>query len=270
MPEAAKVFKWELTRRSQYLLWWCIGTAALIALLMSIYPSIHHAAPQLNKAFSQLPVSVQGFRGNSAGNTITSPNGYLNGELYYITLPILYIIMSINLGGALVAREEEDHTLELLLARPISRARLLSGKLLAALVILAVVGLVDALVTIGLARVVNLDIASRYIALATLLAVVFSLGYGVITFGLSTSSRFSRRLATTIAIITSFGGYILASLSSMSHYIKTPAKFLPYHYYRPDQILAGQVSKDLVVYLAGIFVVFIVLAYFGFRRRDLD
>src|SRR5258708_30374180 len=99
------IIKWELARRRWYLLWRCAGIIALVAILMSIYPSIHQQAAQLDAVFKQLPESVRGLRGGDTD--ITSPIGYLNAELFYITLPLLLIIMSVGLGGSLLAKDEQ-------------------------------------------------------------------------------------------------------------------------------------------------------------------
>jgi ABC-2 type transport system permease protein len=261
------ILRWELARRKMYILWWSLGIIALVAMLMAIYPSIHAQAAQLDTVLKQMPESVRALRGGDTD--LTSPVGYLNAELFYITLPLLLIIMAVNLGGALLARDEQDHTLELLLARPVSRGRVLIGKALAGVLIMALVGLLATVATIVLAKIVNLDLPVHYIALAGLWTTIFSMSFGVVTFSLNAASVFSRRLGIAIAVIASFGGYILQSLSSVSDYIKRPAELLPYHYFVPKDILHGTVAHSLMVYMLAIFIGGAILSYVGFRRRDI-
>src|SRR5262249_47715033 len=115
------IIRWELTQRRFFILWWCLGIVVLLIVLMAIYPSIHQQAAQLDEIMQQLPESIRALRGGSSD--LTSPVGYLTAEAFYITLPLLFIIMSVNLGGTLLARDEQDRTLELLLARPVSRGQ---------------------------------------------------------------------------------------------------------------------------------------------------
>lgn len=261
------VIRWELTQRRLYLLWWCLGVIALVAMLMSIYPSIHQQASQLDQIFKQLPASVRALRGGETD--LTSPAGYLNAELFYISLPLLLIIMSVGLGGSLLAKDEQDHTLELLLARPVSRGAVLFGKAVSGIILVLSVGLIGTVATVVLAKVVGMDLAMRYIAFAGLFTTIFSLAFGAIAFGLSAASIVSRRLGIAVAVIASFGGYLIQSLSSASDWIKTPATWLPYHYFVPRDILAGNIDRGFVIYMAAIFLVSAVISYLGFRRRDL-
>lgn len=261
------IVKWELSRRRMYLLWWSLSIAVLVVLLMLIYPSIHQQAAQLDQVMKQLPESVRALRGGDTD--LTSPIGYLNAELFYITLPLLLIIMAVGLGGSLLAKDEQEHTLELVLARPVSRGSVLFAKALSGLVIIAIVGIVASAATVLMAKAVSMDIAMRNVLLTGICTTIFAASFGAITFALSAASLLSRRLAVAIAVLASFGGYLLESLSGVSDYIKTPAKLLPYHYFTPHELLAGSVPRGLVFYMLGIFAAAIVISYLGFRRRDL-
>jgi ABC-2 type transport system permease protein len=261
------IIRWELSQRRWYLFWWCVSMVALVAALLAIYPSIHQQAVQLNQVMQQLPASVKALRG---GSDLTSPAGYLNSELFYITLPLILIIMSVGLGNSILAKDEQDHTLELLLARPISRGRILAGKAIAALLLVSIVGLVATIATILLSKAVNMDVAAPYTLLTGLGTTVFALAFGAITFTLHTTSLVSGRIGVAIAVIASFGGYLLESLSSSAEVLKTPAKLLPYHYFVPQGMLSGHIARGFIVYMAAIFLIGSVVSYLGFRRRDIS
>src|SRR4051812_24068703 len=119
------VIKWELHQRKMSILWWTVGIVVLIAVLMLVYPSIRDQADQLNKVLNQLPAGLRDLKTGSSSVDVASPVGYLNSQLYYVTLPLLLIILAITRGSALLGKDEQDHTLELLLSRPISRGKLL-------------------------------------------------------------------------------------------------------------------------------------------------
>ena len=257
----------ELRRRRLYLLWWSLGIVALVALTVLAYGSIKGQAQQLDKAFGSLSSSISGFVGTG---DMFSPVGYLNSQLFYITLPILFIILSVTLAGSLLNKEERHHTLELLLARPISRTQLLVAKALTGAAIILVIGAVTALATIICSALVGIDVSAAYIALTTLLMVLFSGAFGAIAFMLYAASLLTRRVAAVVAILASFGGYIFSSLGSMVHGLSGPAKIFPYHYYDPGSILNGHVQAGLLVYLAAIYILSLAVAIIGFRRRDIS
>lgn len=267
MRRLLAIVRSELRRRDMYLLWWSVGIIALTAFTVLAYGSIKDQADQLNKAFGHLSSSISGFVGTG---DMFSPIGYLNSQLYYITLPILFIILCVTLSGSLTSKEERHHTLELLLARPISRTRLLLAKIVAADVIVAILGAVTAISVIVCSLLVHLGISAVHIALATLWMTLFSGAFGAIAFMLYTASSLTRRAAAAVAILLSLGGYILTSIGSMVHGLNWVAKLMPYHYYDPGAILAGHVSSGLAVYVATMYVVSLAVSILGFRRRDID
>jgi ABC-2 type transport system permease protein len=261
------IIRWELKQRKFYTLWWSVGLILTIALLMLIYPSIRDQAKQLDAVISQLPESIRSFRG--VGSDFASPIGYLNSEVYYATLPLLMSILTIGLGSSLLARDEQAHTLELLLARPVSRRAVIGAKAISGLTVVLIVGLVTAITTIALAKVVDMDISIWHILLASLYCMALSIAFGMIAFALTATGSATRRASIATATFVAFGGYILTSLANSSDWIKTPATFLPYHYYAPEVILQGKISLGLSVYLLTIILVAAAVSIVCFQRRDI-
>lgn len=263
---ALAVITTDLRRRRMYMLWWGLGIIALVALTVLAYGSIKDQAQQLDKAFGGLSSSISGFVGTS---DMFSPVGYLNSQLYYVTLPILFIILSVTLASSLISKEERHHTLELLLARPISRTQLLVAKALTGAIIVLILGAVTSLATIICCIIVGVNVSAVHIVLATLIMALFSGAFGAIAFMLYAASTFTRRLAAAVATLLSFGGYVLSSLSSMVHGLAGVAKVLPYHYYNPGDILNGRIEKGLIVYVAAMYILSLAVAVIGFRHRDI-
>lgn len=263
----AAIVKQELRRRRLYLLWWSIGIIVLVALTILAYGSVKDQADQLNKAFDHLSSNISSFVGT---DNMFTPTGYLNSQLYFITLPILFILLSITLTSSLVSKEERNHTLELLLARPIGRSRLLAAKALSGALIVGVLGLVTALVTLLCSYAVHTGVGAGHLLLTTLWMVLFSGAFGAVAFMFYAASQATRRVAAVAAILLSLGGYILSSLAGMVHGLAWVAKLFPYHYYNPGAILTGSVSVGLVIYVAAIYVVALGIGVLGFRRRDIS
>src|SRR5580765_339000 len=126
---------WELRQRKSAITWWTIGSVVLAVVIVCLYPSIRDQANQLNQVMNQLPPGLRELKtGGSTSVNVADPVQFLNSQLFYATLPILWIILAITRGGAVVGRDEQNHTLELLLARPVSRAAVLTAKALSLLV----------------------------------------------------------------------------------------------------------------------------------------
>ena len=265
------IIVWELRRRRSAILWWTLGSLLLTFVIIALFPSIRDKANQLNQVLDQMPSSLRGLKtGGSATINVGDPAQFLNSQLFYITLPMIWIILAITRGAGILGKEERDHTLELLLARPLSRGRLLLGKALA----LGAEYVIVTVTTMGfillVAPMYDIHLDSSKLALATLYTALFSLSFGYIAFSLQAANTLTKRAATALAVALSFGGYIIASLSSLTDWLKTPSKFVPYHYFNPLDMLEGRTPRGLLIYLIGVFVLGSVLAYIGFRRRDIE
>lgn len=265
------VIFWELRRRRNTILWWTIGSVVLVAIILMVFPSIRDQAAQLDQVINKLPEGVRGLKaGGSASVSLDDPVSFLNSQVFYATLPILWIILAITRGAGVLGREEQNHTLELLLARPISRTRLLLAKALSLVIEFTIVSAITLLTIIALAPVFDLHVSTAKLALATLYTAAFSLSFGYVTFVMQATNRFTKRAATTFAVLLSFGGYVLASLSAMASWLEWPVKFLPYHYFRPLDAFEGHWPRGALFYMALVFILGTIIAIIGFRNRDIE
>lgn len=262
---------WEIRQRRTAILWWTIGSVVLTVAILLLYPSIRDQAAQLDKVINQLPPGLRGLKTGSSGNVdMADPIGFLNSQLFYATLPILWLILAITRGGAVLGRDEQNHTLELLLARPVSRGNILLAKALSLVLEFVIVGGVTLFAIVLLAPHLGLHVGTGRLTLATLYTVLFSMSFGCIAFTLQAASNLTRRAATAVAVLLGVGGYILASMSGLTHWLTAPARFAPFHYFTPDKIMRGQHVTGLNLYLLGVLIFTVVVSYIGFRRRDIQ
>lgn len=260
----------ELRQRKLAILLWVVGSIVLSSLIVLLFPSIRHQANQINQAVNQLPAGLRGLKtGGSGSVNVADPIAFLNSQLFYATLPILWIILAVTRGGSVLAKDEREHTIEVALARPISRTALLAAKGLSLLIEFVAVALGSYLALLVLCPLVDLRVSASRLLVTTLYTAAFALSFGLIAFTLQSVSLASKRVATIVAIIVSFGSYLIASLSGLTDWLKVPAKVAPFHYFAPDKLLHGQTTVGLNVYLVGILVLTVVVSWFGFRRRDL-
>lgn len=260
------VMRWTIWQRRVSLFWWCVAIVGLIVITLVFYPSFKDQA-QLNQQLENLPQAAKSLFSDTGD--FFSPQGYLSSQIYYLMLPIILSILSIGLGSSLIAREEDSGTLELLLSRPISRAKVLFGKAVAGVIIVLVVGLTALVSAVIMCKIVSIDAPLAGVAMATLAAMVLSLLFGAIALCITTIGR-ARGASIGVATLIAFGSYIIASLADVVGWLRWPAKFLPYHYYRPGDMLYGQYNWHG---MAGFLVVIVILGFISwtsFRKRDLN
>lgn len=260
------VIAWELRRRRFFIVWWTLGIASLITITVLAYKAIGHDARQLNASFDSISSSAGGFFG---GSDFFSPIGYLSSQIYYILLPILVIVMATTLAASLMNRDENDSTVEYTLARAISRRQLLFAKAVVGVTVITSICILTYAVTAVTVHIAGIKIDQANLLLTHILSFGFSASFGMIAFALMAASLWTRKAATSAAIVLAFGGYVVSSLASLVHWLEIPAKFMPYHYYDTVGLLSRHVESGLLVYLLSVCVTATVLAAFGYAQRDI-
>lgn len=260
------VFLWEIMRRKMFTLWWSVGISGLIAMTVLAYLAIKDQAQQLNQTFDSLSASAGSFFG---GNDLFSPVGYLSSQVYYILLPLLIIIMAVTLASSIMKKDESDETIELTLARPVSRSSVLIGKALAWGTIILIVGVVSYAVIVICVQIAGLHINQGDLFVTHILTFLFSASFGMIAFALIAVSRMTRGVAGVIAILLSLGGYVISSLAGFVKDLKPVAEALPYHYFNTVDLLGGTIDKGLIIYIVGVYVIAVIAMWIGYRRRDI-
>lgn len=183
-PIIAKVLK---TNRLK-MLGWSLGASAYIILVTSVYKTyLTTNSNGLSQSIQQLPSTLRSFI--SIKGDFTSPVGFLSSEPYFVILPIVLIILAIVLGSSLLAREEQNHTLELLLARPVSRGCVLAGKATGGFFVLLTVNVAAALVMIIFTRVFSIDISISALLEAHVMLFLLALLFGALALALTAAGR---------------------------------------------------------------------------------
>ena len=261
------IIKWTIWQRRWSIMWWSIAVVGFILLNLVFYPTFKDQAAELDKSLSQLPESAKAlFAGSS---DFVSPVGYLNSQIFFLMLPMLLTILTIGLGSSIVAREESEGTIELLLARPISRNKLLLSKSIAAIIILLTVSLMAFLSIAITVKIVDITVPLRYITVATLGSIILALCFGSIAFVVTMLSKSSKTASIGIATLVAFGGYIVVSLSTTVKWLKNPGKIFPAFYYKPEDILRGNINWKYFMFPISIIVISAIISWWSFNRRDI-
>jgi ABC-2 type transport system permease protein len=145
-------------------------------MIVAVYPTVRES-PDLNAMVEDYPEALKAFIAFGGELDYASGAGYLGSELFSFMIPLLLLVAAVGAGARAIASEEERGTLDLLLANPVSRRRVVIDKLgaLVAEVTLLCLMLWVALV-VG-AGAVDTDVPATRLGAATigagLLAVVF-------------------------------------------------------------------------------------------------
>lgn len=248
------------------ILGWGIGLMALTVMYISFYPSIKESGMDLNNYLEKMPDAIKAMLGDNDFNT---PTGYINTEFFSIMGPILFMIFAIGYGSNAIAGEEDKGTLDVLLAYPISRAKVLLQKVAGLLVLITILGLIF----YG-ALTVGSTIQSMNIDLLKLAAAVTSLGllalfYGM--FSLMLGCIFGNRglsVGLTSALVV--GSYVFDTFGKTVGALKPLRKFTPFFYYNENNPLVNGLDIVHVLILGGGIVLCLLVGFYFFQKRDLN
>jgi ABC-2 type transport system permease protein len=196
-------------RRS--LLAWAIGIALYAALIVVVWPSIRDSA-QLTKAFRDYPDALKQLFGGEAGFDFGTSAGYLNAELFSLMYPLMLAVFAIAFGASTLAGEEERGVLDLVLAYPVRRGRVVTEKAVALLVGLAGLAVVSTLTMLLVGLAVSLGQGTSALVAAVTGSALVAAATG--TFALFVGAwRGSRSAAIGAAAAVFVGGYLVQVLA---------------------------------------------------------
>jgi len=261
-----KILIQSLKTQRKSFIFWMVGLVGLIALYMAIYPSVKESAQALNEYIAKMP---EAFRAAFIGESdYASPVGYISSEVYTQMLPLLFLFYAIGVGSSAIAGEEEKGTLDILLATPIRRSRVVLekwGALIGGLLFLSVIVIISLFIGIKF-----VDIT---IALDKLIAVTFSLFLLALSFGtlalligsLTGSKGMAIGLTTAVAILTFF----INALAPIVDFLEKIQKISPFYHYTANNPIVNGLDWVSILFIIGTSLVFLILSIVAFRKRDL-
>jgi len=253
---ATELFRRGILDHRRALVGWCVGIAAYVALVASIFPSIE-GSPELDQLIESYPDVLKSLFGISGGGNITTGAGYLDVELFGFMLPLLVLVLAIGSGARTFAGEEDAGRLELVLAYPVRRrsAVLAKGAALAVEVVLACLAAIVALLAFDV--LVGLDLSLAHVASALLSLIALGLFYGWLA------------LAIGLAAGTAAADYLVGGLHELAGWLD------PFRFVSPFWLVGSaplQGGTDFVG--VGVVVVaalgIIALGCLLVERRDLE
>ncbi|MHB1210063.1 MAG: ABC transporter permease subunit [Acidimicrobiales bacterium] len=259
------VFERSMREVRRSLIGWFCGIVGFSLIMLSIYPTVHG-----NAGFSQLLNAYpEALRKLFDISDYTTGPGYLRTEVFSFMAPLLLAIFAILWGADLTAGEEERHTIDTLLATPISRQRVVVEKWLA--LALAIVTLALALeVLLGVVGpLFKLHVGWAPLSAAVIGSALFALAFGTLAMaiGAGTGSRgFARGVSAAIAVAM----YLVSTLSQLVEWLK-PWRWtsLWYHALGIDPLSNGFEAGHLIV-MAVCVAILVLAAVVLFTQRDFS
>ncbi len=240
-----------------------IGVALLLTALLDtiLYPSYREQLQNF-----QIPQFLRGFLGEAEG--FTSPAGFFQAEFFSWT-PLLLITLAIIGATGTLAGEEASGTLDLLLAQPITRTRVVLEKT-AGLVIAVALAALAAMpgFLLGLA-LVDVEISMARLLAAVLYQVPLTLIFLSLALWASAALP-TRGAAAAVAIAAVVVTYFLNMLGASVDLLETPRRLSPFSWADASRVLLhGFREWAAAGVMLAVSAAFLGLALWSFQRRDI-
>jgi len=255
-----------LRDRRRSLLLWGLGLVALAAMMIAFYPVIREAT-FISEYLESFP---EEFMALFAGEITdyASPEGYLNGELFFLMYPLLMMVFAIGFGSGAIAGEEESRTLDLLLSNPLNRWRLVLEKFTAMIVCTLMLTIVFwATLAIG-GAIIDMGLNLLRLAAVCFSGFLLAIAYGSVALAVG-CARGKRGVSIGVAGALGVYGYMLNALAPLIDWLEPFQVASPFYYYIDANPLSKGLDPVHTAVLIGISVVFLGIAIVTFERRDL-
>lgn len=203
------------------------------------------------------------------GVDMSTPAGFLTGEIFSLTGPIAIIVLLASMGSRALAGEEEDHTMGLLLANPVSRGEIVVKKTVAMVGYAVAFGVATALgCWVGVLLGGQDEISVGGVIAVSSQLVLFGLVFGAIAL-LTSAASGRRKLANWTTIGVALVTWFMFTFLSLTQSVAGLANLSPFEWYLgSDPVVNGfdWVGSGL---LLGVFVVLVALSVPMFQGRDL-
>jgi len=251
-------------RRSSII--WTIALVALVVLFLSMFPSFSREAEEFKKLLEGYPEALRKALGLSVEN-IGSILGFYSYVFLYISL--VGAIQAMNLGTSIVSKEVRDKTADFLLTKPVSRAKIMTSKLSAAVASLVITNVVYlAAATMMASLVETKEYSTRVFLLLSL--TLFFLQLIFLALGIIVSVVVPKiKSVLPISLGTVFAFFIIGALASTTgdnalRYI-SPFKYFDFAYI----VQNSSYETSFMMVGIGFIAIAIAASYFIYAKRDI-
>ncbi len=259
-PQTLPTFRRTLREQRNQFAAWSAAVFLLAMVTVVIYPQFKDAFAAFDEsgAFAELA---------GVAGSVASPAGYLNIE-FFSYIPLLVLIAVVIAGTGAIASEEASGTLDIVLAQPVSRRRVLLEKAAALALLLAITSAasVPGFVVAGFLVDFEIDMVNLVLASLSMAPLAF-LFLGLALFS-SVTFR-SKSTATIVVVGAAIAGYFLNTLGAYIGGLEDVRKVSPFYWADFSRVLLYGLDPGRTIVFLAIGGAFIAWAAVRFERRDL-
>ena len=264
------VFAAVLRDRRRAWIWWTVALVLTALMIVASFGAIE-GQEELNKTFEDMPESLRVLMGVDEELSLISAPGYLNSQWFANMFPILLSIYGIGVAARVLAGEEGAGRLELLLAHPVARLRVLGARWWATVLLVTLLFAVPSVALVALAPAFDVDgISIAAWTAASASALLLTLLHTSVTYGVGAWTG-SRGLAIAAGSAVTAGGFLVQSLAAISSALRPVRWVSPWHWFLEARPIVDGWGSMLLPTVGSLAVVAasVALGAWRFRARDI-
>lgn len=256
----------EIKMNTKSLLIWTVVMALLIIVSVGKFAAFEGNPESLAILDTMPPQLLEAF--SMRIFNLTTIDGFFG--IMFIYFGIISAMAAAMWGSEVISKEERDRTVEYTLVLPVSRRKIVTSKLLAALTNCTLFVLFTWLISIVAVRdhqpgqefytLLRLEMLAMF-----LIEMVF-LSFGLMLGCVSTSPR----RVGSVAIGVILGLYFLSFIAGMNEKLNWLKWATPFGWFNPSEFFrSGRLELRALILTAVVVIVFLAVGYAGYDKRDL-
>jgi ABC-2 type transport system permease protein len=256
----------ELKANLKSLIIWGVITILFTVVGFSKF-SAYYNNPEMTAILNDFPKAMTDALNLKAFN-LTTVTGFFGIMFAYYAL--LLSIAGAMWGSDIISKEERDKTVEFALTLPVTRQRLVTAKIMTAVINSIVLVLITSGIMLVMAQKYQPDREFySFMSLGMLALFIMQMIFLAVGIFLGCAMKQYRR-AGSIAVSLLLATYFLSIISSLNKNLEFLKYFSPFKYFDPVKLLHESKLDILFVGLAvAIIAVSLVGAYVSYAKRDL-
>lgn len=220
-----------------------------------------------SEVFTKMPQTMRALLGIGSFD-VTAMTGFF--AMLFLYLELTAGIHAALLGSGIMAKEERDKTTEFLMIKPVSRTVIVTSKLFAALVNIAVLNIVTLLSSLAAVAQYNKgkDVTGEIVMflLSMFIVQLIFLSLGALLSAFMKNPKASGSLASGILLCS----FVISKITDLTSGLNVLNVLSPFKYFSYENIVNGNGLSFVIVILSLVLVgVFSVSTYYFYQNRDL-
>lgn len=262
------IFLREMKANRKSLIFWLAGLFFMVVGGMGKFGGVKASGQSMNDLVEKIPRAIKTIMGIGAFD-LSTVGGYYG--MLFIYLVLMATIHAAMLGANIISKEQNDRTSEFLFVKPISRSKIITWKLAAAIANILIFNITTGVLSIVMVNyyeksgAITGDILKLLVGMLILQIMFLLIGTGIAA--VSKNTRLPASVATGILLAV----YMLSMGIDMNERLDFLKYLTPFKYFEAKNLIGGGKFESVFLILSIVIIVVLLnVTYVFYKKRDLN